>query len=86
MECLNCKFIMVKNGKTIVGSQKYLCKQCGHRCTPNKKGYSEEFKLKVLDRLQSGLSTSEVAKEFGVDNKTVVSWSKDKSKLNLFKF
>jgi len=85
MDCVKCNFEMVKNGKTIVGSQKYLCKQCGYRCTPNKKGYSAEFKLEVLSKLHSGMPTSKVAKEFGVDSKTVVSWSKDRDVLKLFK-
>ncbi|MDR1138729.1 MAG: hypothetical protein LBK70_02510 [Clostridiales bacterium] len=84
ISCVNCNSIMVKNGKTIVGSQKYLCKQCGCRCTPNKKRYDTTFKLRVLDSLHSGLSPSAVAKEFGIDNKTVVAWSRDKAIVDLF--
>ena len=75
---------MVKNGKTIVGSQKYLCKQCGFMCTPHKKGYDVGFKRQVLDSLHSGVPKHKVAKEFGIDKKTVQSWVNDKAIVDLY--
>lgn len=67
----------VKAGKTGVGSQRWKCKPCNRRYTPEpKQTYSDEMRQQAVKLYADGASFRQVARHFGVDHVTVMNWVK----------
>lgn len=77
-----------KQGFTVAGSQRHLCKNCGCKYTPDKKpkGYPAEMQLKALKLMVDGMSGRAVGRQLGMSKANVYNWAKknrtpvDKSK------
>jgi transposase len=67
----------VKAGKTRTGSQRYKCKPCNRRYTPNPKerGYPEEVRQEAV-WLVDGQNFRRIGRQLAVDHKSVMNWVK----------
>jgi transposase-like protein len=67
-----------KDGFTAQGSQRYRCKKCGTRYTPNpnEAGYSEEIRLQAVKMYADGAGFRQVARHFNVSHVSVMNWVK----------
>ena len=74
-KCLSTE-MQNKDGRTAAGSQRYKCKCCGHRYTPNhkEKGYDEEIRLHALTLYLEGVSLRGVARILDVNHQSVANW------------
>ena len=65
-----------KAGFTPAGSQRYLCKVCRIRYTPEPKeqGYDEEVRLQALSLYLEGLSLREISRLLSVNHQSVANW------------
>jgi transposase-like protein len=67
----------VKAGKTACGSQRYKCKSCGRRFTPEpRQMYSDELRLQAVKLSVDGVSFRRIGRHLGVDHVTVMNWVK----------
>jgi len=76
-ECPYCKATQnqIKAGKNKSGSQKYLCKVCQRRYTPEPSQlYSEEMRLQAVKFYADGMNYRRIARHLAVDHKTVINW------------
>lgn len=66
----------VKDGRTTAGSQRYRCKLCGCRYTPDPKerGYDEEIRLQALQLYLEGVSLRQVSRLLDVNHQSVANW------------
>jgi transposase-like protein len=66
----------VKDGFTAAASQRYRCKICGCRYTPNPQdqGYDEEIRQQALVLHLEGLSLRLIGHLLGVNHQTVANW------------
>ena len=65
----------VKAGKNKSGSQKYLCKRCGRRNTPEpSQMYGDEIRLQAVKLSVDGMNYRRIARHLGVDHKTIINW------------
>ena len=65
----------VKAGKNKSGSQKYLCKGCGRRYTPEpSQMYGDAIRLQAVKLSVDGMNYRRIARHLGVDHKTVINW------------
>jgi transposase-like protein len=78
MRCPNCKTQtkQVKNGFNGSGSQKYLCKECGHKYTPEPKenGYPAETRQLAIRMYVEGSSYGSIARILKVNPQSVANW------------
>jgi len=66
----------IKDGRTRAGSQRYRCKLCGFRYTPEpkEKGYDEEIRLQALTLYLDGVSLRGVSRILEVNHQSVANW------------
>ena len=66
----------VKNGETRCGSQRYWCKGCGRRYTPDSKphAYPPEMHATAMRMHSDGCSLRGIARHLGVAHPTVGRW------------
>ncbi len=66
----------IKDGRTPSGSQRYRCKLCGFRYTPEpkEKGYDEETRLQALRLYMDGVSLRGVSRILEVNHQSVANW------------
>ena len=66
----------IKDGFTPAGSQRYRCKLCAARYTPNPKeqGYDEDVRLQALNLYLDGLSLREISRLLSVNHQSVANW------------
>lgn len=78
MQCPKCGIddSQIKDGFTPAGSQRYRCKLCGCRYTPQAKdpGYDEEVRLQALTLHLEGNSLRQIAKLLDVNHQSVANW------------
>ena len=69
----------IKDGFTPAGSQRYRCKSCGCRYTPEAKdwGYSEETRLTALQLHLEGYSLRAISRTLAVNHQSVANWIND---------
>ena len=83
MVCQKCRSVdnQVKNGFTPAGSQRYRCKRCGCRYTPDpiERGYDEEVRLQALMLHLEGSSLREIGRLLEVHHQSVANWIDDYS-------
>lgn len=67
---------VVKNGATPRGSQRYLCRACGQRWTPQPKvsGYPPELRRAAVQMYVDGMNLRRIARTLGVVHQTVANW------------
>lgn len=79
--CPKCTAVrrQVKDGFTPQGSQRYRCRACGCRYTPEprEQGYSEEMRFQALQLYLDGQSMREIGRTLGVNHQTVANWLHD---------
>lgn len=65
-----------KDGFTPAGSQRYHCKLCGCRYTPQPKehGYDEEIRHHALSLHLEGVSLRTISRILDVNHQTVANW------------
>ena len=65
-----------KDGFTPAGSQRYRCKLCGCRYTPQAKdrGYDEEIRFHALSLHLEGVSLRTISRILDVNHQTVANW------------
>ena len=68
-----------KDGFTNAGSQRYLCRKCGARYTPEKKqhGYSIEMRILAIRMYTDGLNFRQIGRHLKVSHTTVMEWVKE---------
>lgn len=67
----------VKAGTHESGSQRYLCKMCQRRYTPEpSQYYSDELRQQAVRLYADGLGFRQVGRHLGVDHVTVMNWIK----------
>lgn len=65
----------VKAGKTDSGSQRYKCKGCGQRFTPEpRQMYSDALRHQAVKLYVDGMSFRRIGRQLGVDHVTVMHW------------
>lgn len=78
MSCPKClaKTKQVKDGYTAAGSQRYRCKLCRCRYTPDPQdqGYDEEMRQQALVLHLEGLSLRLIGRLLLVNHQTVANW------------
>ncbi len=76
--CPKCQFKdkQIKDGFTPAGSQRYRCKLCSCRYTPQAKerGYDEEVRLQALMLHLEGISLREISRILEVNHQSVANW------------
>ena len=67
---------MIKDGKNPSGSQRYKCKACKSRYTPQPKliGYSEAFKLQAIKLYVDGMNLRRIARHLEISPQSVSNW------------
>ena len=80
MQCPKCsnQSQQIKSGRTEADSQRYKCKACGYRYTPEPKaqGYSEEVRMQAVRMYVDGLNLRRIARHLGVNHQSVSNWVK----------
>ena len=68
----------VKAGLNKSGSQRYRCKECQRRYTPEPKehGYSGEIRQSAIENSVDGMNYRRIGPLLGVDHHTVMNWVK----------
>jgi transposase-like protein len=83
MVCQKCRSRdkQIKDGYTPAGSQRYRCKRCGCRYTPDPKerGYDEEVRLQALTLHLEGISLREIGRLLEVHHQSIANWINDYS-------
>ena len=78
MECPKCQQTdsQIKDGYTTAGSQRYRCRQCGCRYTPEAKerGYSDEVRLEAVRMYLEGLSLRAIGRVLRVNHQSAANW------------
>jgi transposase-like protein len=76
--CPHChqSHLQVKDGLTSAGSQRYRCRLCNRRYTPNLKprGYSDDLKVSAHRMYVDGLNFRRIARLLNVHHQTVINW------------
>lgn len=77
-ECPYCHQIehQIKAGRNTSGTQRYKCKACGRKYTPEPKpqGYSEAVRRQALQMYVDGMNFRRIARTLGVTHRTVINW------------
>src|SRR5215470_8183233 len=83
INCPHCQRTeqQVKVGFTRSGSQRYLCKVCRRKYTPERKahGYSAEVRRSAVQQAVDGGNYRRIGRALGVDHQTVANWVKAES-------
>lgn len=67
----------VKAGKHESGSQRYLCKVCQRRYTPEpSQHYGDEMRQQAVRMYADGSGFRQIGRQLGVDHVTVMNWVK----------
>jgi len=78
IQCPQCQATtrQIKHGFTPAGSQRYKCKHCSTRYTPDPQsvGYDEEIRLQALRLYLDGLSLREISRLLEVNHQSVANW------------
>ena len=78
--CPNCQQTQgqIKIGLTESGSQRYRCKDCGRRYTPEPRvqGYPETVRQQAVRLYVDGMNFRRIARHLGVHHQTVINWIK----------
>lgn len=66
----------IKAGRTEAGSQRYQCKQCQRRYTPEPKpsGYGDEIRQQAVRLYVDGMNFRRIARYLKVNHQTVINW------------
>lgn len=66
----------VKVGRNSSGSQRYLCKVCQRKYTPDPKpqGYDESLRRQALQMYVDGMNFRRIGRTLGVTHRTVINW------------
>jgi transposase-like protein len=66
----------VKVGFNPSGTQRYLCKACGRKYTPEPKfqGYGDDLRRQAVRLYVDGLNLRRIARQLGVVHQTVANW------------
>lgn len=69
----------VKGGMTSAGSQRYLCKVCRRRYTPQPKpiGYDESVHRQAVRMYLDGNNQRRIARQLGVSQGSVSNWARE---------
>ncbi|MCC7449036.1 MAG: IS1 family transposase [Anaerolineae bacterium] len=67
----------VKIGRNRSGSQRYLCKVCQRKYTPEPKehGYSQAVRQEAVKLYVDGMNYRRIGRTLGVDKQTVANWA-----------
>ena len=78
VQCPQCaqKEGQIKDGYTAAGSQRYRCKLCKYRYTPQPKerGYDEEIRLQALQLFLEGATLRQISRILEVNHQSVANW------------
>ena len=67
----------IKAGRTAAGSQRYRCKPCDRRYTPQpSQMYSDEMRRRAVQLYADGMNYRQTGRHLGVDHVTVMNWVK----------
>lgn len=68
----------VKAGLNRSGSQRYGCRHCQRRYTPEpaQQGYSDELRQRAIENSVDGMNYRRIGRLLGVDHHTVMNWVK----------
>lgn len=77
-QCPHCQRTdqQVKAGRNRSGSQRYLCKVCQRKYTPEPKpqGYSDEVRRQAVQMYIDGMNFRRIARILGVAHRSVINW------------
>jgi transposase-like protein len=77
-QCPYCQSIeqQVKAGRNESGTQRYKCKRCGRKYTPEPKsqGYSEVVRRQAVQLYVDGMNFRRIARTLGVSHRSVINW------------
>ena len=78
LQCPNCQKTadQLRAGRNPSGSQRYKCKSCCRKYTPepNPNGYSSDFRRLAVLMCFDGKSFRSIARKLGVNHQTVANW------------
>jgi transposase-like protein len=78
IKCPHCQNSehQVRVGRNPSGSQRYLCKVCQRKYTPQPKerGYAETVRQQAVRLYVDGLNFRRIARHLGVHHQTVINW------------
>lgn len=68
----------IRHGYTTAGSQRYQCKGCGYRYTPQPKerGYSDAVRLEAVRLSLEGMSQRAIGRKLSISQQSVGNWLK----------
>ena len=66
----------VKNGRTPAGSQRYLCRACRRKYTPEPQpqGYGDDVRRRAVQLYVEGMNLRRIGRTLGVVHQTVATW------------
>jgi transposase-like protein len=66
----------VKNGHTPAGSQRYLCRVCRRKYTPEPRpqGYGDDLRRRAVQFYVDGMNLRRIGRTLGVVHQTVANW------------
>jgi transposase-like protein len=66
----------VKNGRTPAGSQRYLCRACRRKYTPEPRpqGYGDDVRRRAVQLYVDGLNLRRSGRTLGMVHQTVATW------------
>ena len=66
----------VKAGRNASGTQRYKCKVCQRRYTPEPKaqGYSDDVRRQAVQMYVDGMNFRRIARTLGVAHRSVINW------------
>src|SRR6185369_15285460 len=77
-QCPHCQTSenQIKIGFNASGSQRYRCKHCGRKYTPEPKevGYPEAQRQQAVQWYVDGMNFRRIARHLGVHHQTVINW------------
>jgi transposase-like protein len=80
MKCSHCAQTerQVKVGRNTSGTQRYLCKACGHKYTPEPKppGYAQAVRQQALRLYVDGMNLRRIGRVLGMSYQSVANWAK----------
>jgi transposase-like protein len=80
MKCPKCENERNQNkdGFTNAGSQRYRCKECGTRYTPERKslGYEQKIRNLAIRMYADGLNFRQIGRHLEVSHSSVMNWVK----------
>ena len=77
-KCPHCKTNedQIKIGFNASGSQRYKCKRCGRKYTPDphEAGYAEDLHQQAVRLYVDGVNFRRIARHLGVHHQTIINW------------